>query len=164
MTTERASRAMTTKTGSLFLPFLFLSVPLSVCQPSSRRQVTASKCNNSCWQFSDYTFQLLHPRTLLLPLMPVETSWCRTRASGAGEVGGKGLVQFSSVTQSFPTLCDSMDCSTPGPPVHHQLPEFIQTHVHWVGDAIQQFHPLLSPSLPPSIFPRIRVFSKGGVS
>ena len=45
-------------------------------------------------------------------------------------------VQFSSVTQSCPTLCDPMDCSTPGLPVHHQLPGFIQTHVNWVGDAI----------------------------
>ena len=66
--------------------------------------------------------------------------------------------QFSSVVQSCLTLCDPMDCSTPGHPVHHQLPEFIQTHVHWVGDAIQPSDPLLSPS-PPSIFPSIRVFS-----
>ena len=56
--------------------------------------------------------------------------------------------QFSSVTQSCPTLCDPMDCSTPGLPVHHQLPEFTQTHVHWVGDAIQPSHPLSSPSPP----------------
>ena len=51
-----------------------------------------------------------------------------------------------------------MDCSTPGFPAHHQLPEFTQTHVHWAGDAIQPSHPLSSPSPPPSIFPRIRVF------
>ena len=56
--------------------------------------------------------------------------------------------QFSSVTQSCPTLCNPMSCSMPGLPVHYQLPEFTQTHVHWVGDAIQQSHPLLSPSLP----------------
>ena len=68
-------------------------------------------------------------------------------------------VQFSSVTQSCPTLCDPMNCSTPGLPVHHQLPEFTQTHVHWVGDAIQPSHPLLSRLLLPSIFPSIRVFS-----
>ena len=55
-------------------------------------------------------------------------------------------VQFSSVTQSCPALCDPMDCSTPSLPVHHQLPESTQTHVHWVGDAIQPSHPLLSPS------------------
>ena len=57
-------------------------------------------------------------------------------------------LQFSSVTQLCPTLCDPMDCSTPGLPVHHQLPESTQTHVHWVGDAIQPSHPLSSPSLP----------------
>ena len=57
-------------------------------------------------------------------------------------------VQFSSVAQSCPTLCDPMDFSTPGLPVHHQLLEFTQTHVHWVGDAIQPSHPLSSPSPP----------------
>ena len=58
------------------------------------------------------------------------------------------LAQFSSVTQSCPALCDHMDCSTPGFPVHHQPPELAQTHVHRVGDAIQPSHPLLSPSSP----------------
>ena len=53
-------------------------------------------------------------------------------------------VQFSSVAQSCLTLCYPMDCSTPGLPVHHQLLEFTQTHVHWVGDAIQPPHPLLT--------------------
>ena len=57
-------------------------------------------------------------------------------------------VQFSSVAQSCPTLCDPMNHSTPGLPVHHQLSEFTQTHVHRVGDAIQPSHPLLSPSPP----------------
>ena len=55
---------------------------------------------------------------------------------------------FSSVTQSCPTLCDPMNRSTPGLPVHHQLPEFTQTHVHRVGNAIQPSHPLSSPSPP----------------
>ena len=66
--------------------------------------------------------------------------------------------QFSSVMQSCQTLCDPITCSTPGLPVHHQFPEFTQTHVHWVGDAIQPSHPLPSPSPPvpnPSV---IRVF------
>ena len=58
-------------------------------------------------------------------------------------------VQFSSVAQSCPTLCDPMDCSTPGFPVHHQLPEFTRTHVHWVGDAI---HPTISSSAVSSSF------------
>ena len=58
------------------------------------------------------------------------------------------LTQFSSVTQLCPTLCDPMDCSMPGLPVHHQLLELIQTHVHRVSDAIQLSHPLPSPSPP----------------
>ena len=57
-------------------------------------------------------------------------------------------IQFSSVNRLCPTLCNPMDCSTPGLPVHHQLPEFTQTHVHCVSDAIQLSHPLLSPSSP----------------
>ena len=71
----------------------------------------------------------------------------------------RGLVQFSSVAQSCPTLCDPMNCSMPGLPVHHQLPELTQTHVHQVGDAIQPSHPLLSPSPLAPIPPSIRVFS-----
>ena len=58
------------------------------------------------------------------------------------------IIQFSSVAQSCPTLCNPRNCSTPGLPVHHQLPEFTQTHVHTVGDATQPSHPLLSPSPP----------------
>ena len=66
------------------------------------------------------------------------------------------ISQFSSVQSlSRVRLCDPMDCSMPGFPVHHQLPEPTQTHVHWVGDAIQSSHPLSSPLLPPSIFPSI---------
>ena len=73
---------------------------------------------------------------------------------------------FSSVSQSC--LCDPVDCSTPGLPVHHQLSEFTQTHVHWVGDAIQPYHPLSSPSppffnLPASgSFPMSQLFASGG--
>ena len=70
---------------------------------------------------------------------------------------------FSSVTQLCLTLCDPMDCSMPGFPVHHQLPELGQTHINRVGDAIQLsllHHPLL---LLPSVFPSIRVFSSGSV-
>ena len=58
--------------------------------------------------------------------------------------------QFSSVAQSCLTLCDPMNRSTPGLPVHHQLLEFTQTHVHWVSDVSQPSHPLLSPSPPAS--------------
>ena len=68
-------------------------------------------------------------------------------------------VKFISVAQSCPTLCDPVNCSMPGLSVHHQLLESIQTHVHWVGDAIQPSHPLSPLLLLPSIFPSIRVFS-----
>ena len=61
-------------------------------------------------------------------------------------------VQYSSVAQSCLTLCDPMDCSTPGLPVRHQLSEFTQAHVHWASDAIQPSHPLSSPS-PPAFNP-----------
>ena len=67
-------------------------------------------------------------------------------------------VQYSSVVQSCLTLCDPMECSTPGLPVHRQLPEFTQTHVHWVGYAIQPSHPLSSPS-PPLSSPSPPTFS-----
>ena len=63
-------------------------------------------------------------------------------------VGLLHAVQFSSATPLCPTLCNPMNCSTPGLPVHHQLPEFTQTHIHRVSDAIQASHPLLSPSPP----------------
>ena len=80
------------------------------------------------------------------------------------------LVQFSSVAQLCLTLCDPMDHSTPGLPVHHQLLESTQTHVHWVGDAIQPSHPLSSLLLLPSIFPASgsfqisQLFTSGGQS
>ena len=75
--------------------------------------------------------------------------------------------QFSSVAQSCPTLCDPMNHSTPGFPVHHHLPEFTQTHVHRVSDAIQLSHPLSScpQSLPASeSFPMSQLFTWGGQS
>ena len=66
----------------------------------------------------------------------------------SSEPPGKPLSQFSSVAQLCPTLCDPMNRSMPGLPVHHQLPEFTQTHVQQVGDAIQPSYPLSSPSPP----------------
>ena len=81
------------------------------------------------------------------------------------------LVQFSSVAQSCPTLCNPMNCSTPGLPIHHQLPESTQTHALRVGDAMQPSHPLLSPCPPapnPShyqgLFQMSQLFTWGGQS
>ena len=73
------------------------------------------------------------------------------------------LICCCSVAQSCPTLYDPMDCSTPGLPVPHHLPDLAQVSVHWVGDAIQPFHPLSSLLLLSSIFPNIRVFSNESV-
>ena len=78
-------------------------------------------------------------------------------------------VQFSSVSQSYPTICNPINCSMPGLPVHHQLPEFAHTHVHWVSDAVQRSHPLWSPS-PPALksfpasgsFPVSQFLASGG--
>ena len=77
------------------------------------------------------------------PALPEEGGLC-----GCSQEEMELSVQFSSVAQSCPTLCDPMNRSTPGLPVHHQLPEFTQTHVHQVSDAIQPSHPLSSPSSP----------------
>ena len=71
-----------------------------------------------------------------------------TSATWEAQNNSISSVQFSSVAQSCPTLCDPMNRSTPGLPVRHQLPEFTQTHVHRVSDAIQPSHPLSSPSPP----------------
>ena len=104
----------------------------------------------------------LWPLGLLSPSCLSEVPWpphsgsllCRICVVAAWKVS----VQFSSVAQSCPTLCNPMNRSAPGLPVHHQLPEFTQTHIHRISDAIQPSHPLSSPSLPP-IPPSISVFS-----
>ena len=97
------------------------------------------------WQIG-YEGALVHPGSLSQthPLATFSETGKFSPAKGLAQI----QTQFSSVTQSCPVLCDPMDCSTPGLPVHHQLPELTQTHVHWVGDAIQPSHPLLSPSPP----------------
>ena len=82
---------------------------------------------------------------------------CKPKMHGSCSAASlKGSVHFGSIAQSCPTLSAPMDCSTPGFPVHRQLPEFTQTHAYWAGDAIQPSHPLL---FPPSISPSIRAFS-----
>ena len=83
----------------------------------------------------------------LFLLLEDEWEW-QVRVTGIQLPRVFSSVQFSSVTQSCPTLFDPMNCSTPGLPVHHQLLEFTQTHVHGVGNAIQPSHPLSSPSSP----------------
>ena len=82
---------------------------------------------------------ILHGHSLLLVKVPF---------SLITEADVQCMLQFSSVTQSCPTLCDPTACSTSGFSVHHQLPDLAQTHVHCIGDAIQPSHPLSSPSTP----------------
>ena len=82
---------------------------------------------------------------------------------GSMDLNTRMTNQLSSVAQSCPTLCNPMDCSTPGLPVHHQLPELVQTCVHRVDDVIQPSHPLCPLLLLPSISPSIMVFSNESV-
>ena len=72
----------------------------------------------------------------------------------------QSFCSYCSVPQLHTTLCDPMNCSMPGFPVLHYPPDFVQTHVHWISNAIQPSHPLLLMSLLPSFFPNIRVFSQ----
>ena len=118
----------------------------SVCSPQPWRAVTIAVLQpaelESLSAFPRISFACKsQPQNLLSGEINLVQSWI-------SELIIVILVQFSSVAQSCPTLCDPMNRSTPGLPVHHQLPESTQTHVHWVGDAIQPFHPLFSPSPP----------------
>jgi len=114
------------------------------------------------------------PRDLVHLLVLMEPSAGQVIVGPHDSPTSEGLIssiQFSSVAQSCPTLCDPMNHSTPGLPVHHQLLEFTQTHDHWVNDAIQPTHPLLSPSPPAlnlsqhqGLFQWVSSFTSGGQS
>ena len=93
-----------------------------------------------------HSISLVHPSGPVFEL-PVFVQAGFIKGRGTREQIGN-IFQFSSVSQSCPTLSNPINCSTPGLRVHHQLPEFTQTHVHRLGDAIQPSHPLLSPSPP----------------
>ena len=123
---------------------------------------TLYKANNSLWFSSLQSTEIWkvcqwNQNLLFAPSIAQPCNWC----SGAGlkpllkgicSLHATSIGGFSSVAQSCLTLCDPMNRSTPGLPVHHQLPEFTQTHVYWVGDAIQPSHSLSSPS-PPALNP-----------
>ena len=123
----------------------------------------SSSWNQDCWKKYQqpqicrwYHPNGREPRRTKVPLDEGERgewkSWLETQHSENKDRGIQSLHflanQFSSVSQLCLTFCNPVDWSTPGFPVHHQLPELAQAHVHWVGDAIQPSHPLLSPSLP----------------
>ena len=100
------------------------------------------------WALKNWRFQtVVLEKTLESPLDSKEIKPVHPKGNQPSIFIGR-TDQFSSVPQSCLTLCDPMNLSTPGLPVHHQLPESTQTHVHWVGDAIQPSHPLSCPSLP----------------
>ena len=97
------------------------------------------------------------------PIITVLKNKAKLRRINSNTIITGDFHQFRSVAQSCPTLYNPMDCSIPGLSVHHQLPEFTQTHLHWVGDAIQPSHPLSFLPFPASIFASIRVFSNESV-
>ena len=99
---------------------------------------------NICWEVFNFFLPFMYAFVINLWHVKLACSRCHKFHGEDGDIFSS--VQFSSVAQSCPTLCYPMDCSTPGLPVLHLLPEFTQSHVHWLGDAIQPSHPLLFPS------------------
>ena len=123
---------------------LFATLWTAACQ-ASLSFITPRVYLNSC-----PLTRWCHP-TISSSVIPYSSCLLYLPATGCFQVSQFfASVQFSSVAQVCLTLCDRIDCSMPGLPVHHHLPEFTQTHVHWVSDAIQPSHPLSSPS--PSAF------------
>ena len=115
---------------------------------SLKKLIKASVCACAWCLWTDRAFW--HIFEYCVYWIPQTPMWWRIlvpRSAGSLNTQ-KGAVQFSSVAQSCPTLCNPMDCSTPGFPVHHQFLKLAQTHIHQVVDAIQPSHPLSSPSPP----------------
>ena len=99
------------------------------------------------WRPAGYSGGSASPHLLVLLLFPrlfALLSYCTLASSGPSWVDRKCCC--CSITKSNPSFCDPMNCSTPGSPILHYLPEFTQIHVHWVSDAIKPSHPLLPPS------------------
>ena len=119
--------------------------------PSPTPRAYSNACPLSWWCHPTISSSVI-PFSSHLQSFPASGSFQMSQffTSGGQRIGvsASASVQFSSVAQSCLTLCDPMDHSILGLPVHHQLPEFTHTHAHWVGDAIQPSHPLLSPSPP----------------
>ena len=111
------------------------------------RHISETEVPGADWWLRRYRDQPLNLWVSSLVSFPV---WFTQQAHKLGEVLQlvRSSVQFSSVSQSCPTLCDPINCRMPGLPVHRQLLELTQTHVHRVGDAIQPSHPMSSPSPP----------------
>ena len=131
--------------ASLSLLKMTVIMPLMFYSFSYKRSVFQGNLFN-------YLLDLRKSDRNVAPALEKFTLWGATESLNSSYDFGVSSVQFSSVTQSCPTLCDPMNHSTPGLPVHHQLLESTQTHVHCVGDAIQPYHSLLSP-FPPAFNP-----------
>ena len=126
---------------------LFLTV-LEAEKPKMKVSVDSVSCESPLSWFVDGCLLTVSSHDLSFVCTPF-LSLCVSKFSLVKRIPIRlDSVQFSSAAQSCPTLCNPMYCSMPGLPVHHQLPESTQAHVHWVGDAIQPFHPLSSPSPP----------------
>ena len=135
----------------LSLGFLFCSIDLYFCLCASTILSSWLWICSRAWSQAGWSLQFHSSFSILLWLFEVFVYFhtnCEIICSNSVRNTVGSLIQFSWVTQSCPTLCDPMNCSRPGLPVHHQLPEFTQTHVHWVSDVIQPSHPLLSLSPP----------------
>ena len=122
---------------------------LSCCLVALDMQGPSSPTRDPAWIFCIGRWILNLWTTREVPVLSLDNHLCISLLCHSP-------LQFSSVAQSCPTLCDPKNRSTPGLPVHHQLPEFTQTHVHRVSDAIQPSHPLSSLLLLPPIPPSIR--------
>ena len=147
--------------------FLCDPVPLS----ARKRQLPTAGLVLSSREAGRWTHSGGHSQRQLFPILPAIGLTQQDVLRLNGRTNTISSVQFSSVAQSYSTLCDPMDCSTPGLPVHHQLLEFTQTRVHWVGDAIQPSHPVSSPSPPAfslyqhqGFFQESQFFASGGPS
>ena len=111
--------------------------------------VCAQYATGDQWRNNSGKNEGMEPKQKQYPVVDVTSDRSKVRCYKEQYCIGTWNVQIRSVAQSCPTLCDPMNRSTPGLPVHHQLPEFTETHIHQVSDAIQPSHPLSSPS-PPS--------------
>ena len=135
---------------------------LTICSVSMNLGLQAVVCVVCWWVVFFFNLLYIRDHSVVAFLCFISLTMMPTRSIHVGANGKFHFlsVQFSSVAQSCPTLHDPMDCSRPGFPVHRQPSELVQTHIHWVGDAIQPSHLLSSPSPPTFNLSQHQGFSK----